>query len=233
MKKCGLNTPIDVVPLGVNTDVFTYKERSYPIKNDKFRFLLYANSHWENERKNYQQTCDAFLKAFKNQNDVELILKLTEGQAPPIRNSKIRIIYNRLADSDLNFILHSVHAFVFVSSGEGFGLPPREAMSTGLPVVLGNTSALQDIAIDKYCYPVQPSGTKAPKAYPGIYGPAATLGTFDTYKTSDIIDAMKSLYNNYREALSIGKRASELISQEQTYKHTAKRITELLGRRKK
>ena len=226
MQQCGVSTPIHVVPLGVNTNIFTYKKKK-PRKG-KFKFLLYANSHWENERKNYQQTCDAFAKVFCNNNDVELVLKLTEGNKPKVKCNNIKPIYGRLAPSTLNELLHDCDCFIFVSSGEGFGLPPREALATGTPTIIGNTSALQDVAKPEFCVPVQPTGKKVPRDYPGIYGKPKSLGYLDTYNVLDICDSMLHVYNNYSDCIEVAEYASQHIQQNMTYKNTAQRITEIL-----
>jgi glycosyltransferase involved in cell wall biosynthesis len=47
-------------------------------------------------------------------------------------------------DADLSSVYTGARLFVYVSRYEGFGLPPLEAMSCGVPPVVSNTSALPE-----------------------------------------------------------------------------------------
>ncbi|QQS36863.1 MAG: glycosyltransferase family 4 protein [Ignavibacteriales bacterium] len=70
------------------------------------------------------------------------------GSTPILNEVKKRrnIIYlNHILDNDLVFIYNLASVFIFPSFYEGFGLPPVEAMQTGIPVVASNTSSLKEI----------------------------------------------------------------------------------------
>ena len=51
-----------------------------------------------------------------------------------------------VSDPDLNLLYHNALAFVYPTIYEGFGIPPLEAMHSGCPVILSNTSSLTEIA---------------------------------------------------------------------------------------
>jgi len=51
----------------------------------------------------------------------------------------------RVPDRDLVQIYNQAELFVYPSLFEGFGLPPLEAMSCGLPVIASNTSSLKEV----------------------------------------------------------------------------------------
>jgi glycosyltransferase involved in cell wall biosynthesis len=55
-------------------------------------------------------------------------------------------------DRDLPLIYNAASVFVFVSLNEGFGLPPLEAMASGCPAVVSNTSSLPEICGDGAYY---------------------------------------------------------------------------------
>jgi glycosyltransferase involved in cell wall biosynthesis len=60
-----------------------------------------------------------------------------------------RILFTgRVADADLAALYSGARAFVFPSLGEGFGLPPLEAMRCGTPVVCSSAPALPEVVGD-------------------------------------------------------------------------------------
>jgi glycosyltransferase involved in cell wall biosynthesis len=54
----------------------------------------------------------------------------------------------RVPDEDLVQIYNQAELFVYPSLFEGFGLPPLEAMSCGLPVIASDTSSLREVVGD-------------------------------------------------------------------------------------
>lgn len=75
--------------------------------------------------------------------------------------SKIMALYNKLGfsenqvkflgyvqDEDMNKLYSGAILFVFPSIYEGFGLPPLEAMASGTPVIVSNSSSLPEIVGD-------------------------------------------------------------------------------------
>jgi len=64
-------------------------------------------------------------------------------EASSFRDDIINLGY--ISTADALMILQQAHALVFPSTYEGFGLPPLEAMSCGVPVALSNASALPEV----------------------------------------------------------------------------------------
>lgn len=119
----------------------------------------------------------------------------------------------------LNLVNNS-DCMVFVSNGEGFGLPPREAMSTGMPVILMNWSALSEICRDDISYWINPSSLQ-PAIYPPVVWPmnngSMDFGEFAKGNTDDLVGVMRHVYLNKDEALRKGIAASEYIRNYETY----------------
>lgn len=66
-------------------------------------------------------------------------------------NSKIssKIIFtDYVQEEDLPLFYNSCETFVYPSIYEGFGLPPLEAMSCGVPVITSNTSSIPEVTED-------------------------------------------------------------------------------------
>ncbi|MBE3092200.1 MAG: glycosyltransferase family 4 protein [Actinobacteria bacterium] len=66
-----------------------------------------------------------------------------ERENSPYRDDILFI--GRVPDKDLVQIYNQAELFVYPSLFEGFGLPPLEAMSCGLPVIASDTSSLKEV----------------------------------------------------------------------------------------
>jgi len=58
------------------------------------------------------------------------------------------VFTGRIEQEDLSVIYNGADLFVFPSFGEGFGIPPLEAMACGIPVITSNTTALPEVVGD-------------------------------------------------------------------------------------
>lgn len=61
------------------------------------------------------------------------------------RNTRL---LGRIPHADLPLLLAGATAFVFPSTAEGFGLPPLEAMASGVPVICSNATSLPEVVED-------------------------------------------------------------------------------------
>ena len=58
------------------------------------------------------------------------------------------IFLDYVSDEELPLLFKNAGMFVFPSASEGFGLPPLEAMSLGVPTIVSNTSSLPEVVGD-------------------------------------------------------------------------------------
>ncbi len=58
------------------------------------------------------------------------------------------VMTGHVADEDLPALYRGARAFVYPSLFEGFGLPPLEAMSFGIPVITSNAHSLPEVVAD-------------------------------------------------------------------------------------
>ncbi|MCG2791721.1 MAG: glycosyltransferase family 4 protein [Actinomycetia bacterium] len=70
----------------------------------------------------------------------------TEREASPYKDDILFI--GKVSDEDLLQIYNQAELFVYPSLFEGFGLPPLEAMSCGLPVMASDSSSLKEVVGD-------------------------------------------------------------------------------------
>jgi glycosyltransferase involved in cell wall biosynthesis len=61
-------------------------------------------------------------------------------------------LLGHLSYSDLLKVLGSAHVFIFPSYAEGFGLPPLEAMKSGVPVIVSNATCLPEVCGNSALY---------------------------------------------------------------------------------
>lgn len=118
-------------------------------------YILYVGRF--NARKNIPTLLKAF-SFFKKQDKAGFKLVFVgkeEGVAEKIKGLTAKLnlsgeakFIDYLPYADLPAIYSAARLFVFPSFYEGFGLPPLEAMSCGIPVITSNTSAFPEVLAD-------------------------------------------------------------------------------------
>lgn len=161
----GVKVPITIIPFGVDFDMYSLNKGpllSMPDIPTKFNFLCVGQ--WtQGDRKNIAQTILSFLKTFRGNKDVGLILKVYGTGAGtmdkiqciekinairrhaglrPGEGSKIHLVHGALTSEEMAQLYHDAQVFLLPSSGEAFGMPIVEAVASGLPVITtGGTAA--------------------------------------------------------------------------------------------
>ena len=103
-------------------------------------------------RKNVDNLIRAF-ELIKDQVEHDLVIAggngwLYESVHELVRELKLenRVIFTgKINDDELKWLYKHADVFAYVSFYEGFGLPPLEAMSFGVPCVVSNTSSLPEV----------------------------------------------------------------------------------------
>lgn len=133
-----------VVPHGYNSSVFTPLKRD-TLKRKELTFLMYDAFKY---RKGWDIVFNAFNEAFTPEHKVKLILKTTNASTLPFHQyPNIKIITGRLPQHQLLKIMQEADVFVYPSRGEGFGLPPLEALATGMPVIAPSTTGMREFLL--------------------------------------------------------------------------------------
>ncbi len=165
-RRCGVTSPICIMPLGVDVEHFNPGKQGYP-HGDRFTFL--SIFEW-GERKAPEILLKAFNSAFRREEPVVLICKFDnwDGDVDIVKQmdamdldpggGEIVFIENQYIEYEqLPALYRSADCFVFPTRGEGWGMPILEAMACGLPVIATNWSAQQTFLTDANSYPVQVS----------------------------------------------------------------------------
>lgn len=125
----GVTTPIKVYEHGV-------EPLWSPVKRDnkeRFRMLHHGA---EALRKGGNDTIQAFLQTFSDDDPATLVLKMQLDQFNLHDTERIQIRRQKMPIDELVALYQSCHLFVYPSWGEGFGLTPLQAMATGMPVLV-------------------------------------------------------------------------------------------------
>lgn len=204
-KECGVKKPVLSVRQGIDSKKFSYISR---IPQRKF---IFGTVGYQDDRKNWQDLVVAFTSEFADNEPVELWIKNTNGywNSTSFKDERIKIINRMYSFEEIQKLYAYFDCFVFPSHAEGSGLPPREAMGTGLPVILTNWSGLTEIANPDFSYPLTPVAIDIPD----VRGPEQP-GFMARIDVSELMYQMRYVYEHYDEASGKGKKASEFIHKE-------------------
>ena len=230
-KDLGVNVPIHEVGLGVDEKFWAYKERS---TRGKTRFLMFANANWDNGRKNYATGLKAFLNALKVRKDIELVLKLTTGEVPSfLRNlPNVTVIKEKYTKEKLRELVYSCDCLLSPTKGEGYGLPQREAMATGIPVIASGFAGLETIMNLESNYNVKYSFADPDyKNVPWIVAwnnGSKDFGLWAEPSLNDVTSKILEAASDKKLLLERGLLGSEWIQSNETYDIAAKKILSII-----
>ena len=148
---------IHVVPLGFRTRQSINTEYKYMNKSNKY--ILYVSSS-RYPYKNIEKLCSAFYK-ISHQIPHELIIvgksvpRFSGDLATNLENNPARDrihLLEELDNNSLEGLYANADLFVYPSLYEGFGIPPLEAMSFGIPVAASNATTIPEVCGDAAYY---------------------------------------------------------------------------------
>lgn len=209
------------VNLGVDPTQWNYRER--PPVESEFRFLCAG----QGPRKGIDVVVKAFTTVFgnfrpsANEPIPTLTVKDRVGQRN-VRGERVKEITGVIPPADEIELYAQAHCFLGMSRGEGFGLMPFQAMAQGCPTILHDAHGHHEFAYLSSAA----IGTSLVKADAFIFGDADQWWEpeFD-----ELCEAMWDLYVNYDEYLPVAKHAAEVIADEYTWDHSARKLIDAMG----
>lgn len=145
-----VDRPVTIIPLGYDERIFR------PLKRERNPDDPYTFLHYDafKARKGWDIVFQAFTEEFTDDDNVRLVFKaLAINPIPPLHMyPRIEVIQKTFDLPEFEALLARCDSFVFPSLGEGFGIPPLEAMRSGMHVICSDHTGM-DFAprtIDEY-----------------------------------------------------------------------------------
>lgn len=215
MYYCSVQKDIYLYPHGINFNIFKSikRERSLP-----FTFV-YAGEL--TKRKGAQDVIKAFIDVFgiDNQN-VQLLLRANTHmmylESDEIRDlasksKNIHIHWKNEGQEDFVSYLHAGHVFMYPSRADWYGLPPMEAIATGMPTIATSTNGYYEFIKDMII-PVITKPCEIGDQHPYFKG---NWNEPDQY---DLRDAMRNVINEYEKHSNKAYEDSFKLKEDFTWK---------------
>ena len=142
--------PVRTMPYCVEAPVDEQFDRKYfGLPEDQFLFLAMYDSNSTIERKNPTGAIRAFRKAFKNNPNVGIVVKVNNAKPRDMEHlnrmlkdcANVYYITDTLTKVEVNSLIKQADVFISLHRAEGFGLVMAEAMIVGTPVIATNWSS--------------------------------------------------------------------------------------------
>ena len=201
----GINIPVDVVPLGVDRNIFHENinpENSNNKSNKRYTFLSCGKYE---ERKGQRQIVDAFNLAFNSADDVHLLISMhNQFMQKNQFNEVVKSFKETKLGDKISFIgpfetqeeLARYMAFsdcgVFPSKAEGWGLETLEMMSCGNPVIVSDYSAHTEYCNNENSILIPVNETTV--AYDGVWFHGQ--GKWAKIETDILVEKMRHAYKS-------------------------------------
>lgn len=219
-KEGGVKVPIEVVPLGISPEECPILDKC---ESDPYTFLCLAD---RGNRKGWQLVLSAFYRAFPHdQRDVRLIIKCRPDSLPKLDfsySADPRLTVWKADVDDIADVFAQAHVCVNPNHCEGYGLFPREAAACGLPTIVTRWSGTADDA-DEWAIPLN----KFTMVESGMEGCGGLWAQPDL---DELVETMRYVYQHQDDARAIGLRSAQWLRQNQTYKHAADKLVNVLNK---
>lgn len=220
---------IFVIPEGV--DGKTFKPTSRPQKKNKFTFIVVGR--WD-YRKGVKESIEGFIKAFPNNDEVELLLNVENPYPVDGMNStEERLKHHNLEDPRIKILkfldrkqyinlLQNANVLISCARSEGWNLPLIEALACGTPSIYTKCSGQLEFTENKGLG-VDILGEELATNNENLSYEHNIPGNFYTPDTKDLIKKIKDSYNNYNLWKKWHLQRSKIIREEFSWKNQAKK----------
>lgn len=225
-----------VVPMlpGVELPPFAPLPRSeFGLRDDRFTFLFTFDMASTTIRKNPVGLVRAFRKAFRRDEPVELVVKVTRGEIAPddfaqleaeCREAGVTLLHGVYPRERLFALMNACDCYASLHRSEGLGLGMLESMLMGKPVVGSGYSGNLDFMTDENSYLV--NSTRAPCDRDTIpYRRGFLWGEPDLDHAAA---QLRRVYDHQAEARAKGELARRQVGQRMSMAAYQRRVAERL-----
>ncbi len=236
-----LGARVDVVPLGIDPEMYPVVERGPGRRNglggDVSELLGWQDAGgprpytflWSgtpDQRKGWELVYQAFWDVFRGSPEVRLVMhfrKFFEGNRG-FRDSNVVLVQGLIPQGQWLGLLREADCFVYPSRGGGWGLPPREAACTGLPVIATDWGGLAE-GNGQWALPL---GVE--RLVSATFGPwePGDIGLWAAPSVGELKAQMVRCYTNRETAAAFGAQAAEWLRENQTWEHSARALLEVM-----
>ncbi len=217
--------PVRVIPLPVRPTPPVDRSRREPGAPVRFLFAMDFNSIAA--RKNPFGLIEAFGRAFPDRDDVELVVKVINGdqhvaqqerlRAAAAADPRVTLLERYLTGAELRDLYASSDCYVSLHRSEGFGFTVAEAIALGLPVISTDYSGTAEFVPAAHAWPVPyRQAAVGPDAAP--YPPDATWAEPDLDAAAA---AMREVADDPEGAAERGLAAREQLLRDRDFDVTA------------
>lgn len=220
LSACGVYSPIRIVPLGTDVDVF--KPTWLPcLSSNVFQFCSGARYGGGGIRKRSDLVVQAFKMAFPTEPDVRLSMKaFVDCPIQPDPDPRITVNKTFWTRPKMAEWYQSSDVFVSASACEGWGLHQHEAMCCGRPVISANFGGVTEFWNDTNGYPVRYNLRAAEGVYEG-------KGCYADIDVNSLAAQMRLAYSD-RSLLEQKSHLSAQSARRFTIQHCVDRFIEVM-----
>ncbi len=214
-----INMPVHVVLPGVTiTNKTSIRREDFGLDPNKYLFMFVFDVASVMERKNPLALVDAYRKAFRGDDRVQLAFKITRSSFDPVGVARLKaevasvggVVIDRDLPRDLAYgVLDACDCYVSLHRSEGYGITIAEAMLMGKPTIATGYSGNVDfMSEDDTCmvpYVLEPIRIDLPYYPRGCHWASAN--------TQAAAERMRWVFEHQDEASSMGQRASIRVSE--------------------
>ena len=238
---------ICVIPHGINLEDYT-TDIKYPLKTKK-RYKILLNIATPHLRKNLRNTLRAYAKAFTKDDDVCLVVKVTQNKAKDQKEKENRKLFHVNFQEELQILrqqykncgeIESINGFVpslaelynacdivfMMSNIEMWWLPGIEAFATNKLVIASNYSGQLHYLNPDNSLLINGNITRMPAQYQ-YYEPSPHAEMFDP-SIDDAVDKLRYAVNNYDELKNKFEPKMKEAVQTYTWENVAGQILALV-----
>lgn len=231
-RNSGVRIPISVMTPGIPVDDFPYWERP---KNGLFKVLIMGAL---TPRKNPLGAIRIFQRASEGNPDWRLTIKTRKAAGMPdvekvaAQDYRIKVVTK---DDDPNTLIQHYYdhdCLLWPSKGEGVGLPPLEAMATGMELVCSDNSGMSDYLNDDVAYKIKMSGTESaqgPNCFTDEYVKAwGDVGNWWVPNEDHAVRQLAKCADNWWQGKGKGERAAAHVRAKHTIGHSARDLIKVV-----